>query len=148
MGEHEIVADEDLLSLNKIGHFIIVVKPAVVEPGAGHLSRPAADHAVIVGKVLVFAVDLPCVALDDFGVPAFGQLVDEQHVEHVLVPPVLDVSVRLVKMLGPCEGQVSMVAKIEVVFEQVVFHEGQYFLILGLVNRVVQKLVLEGNELD
>ncbi len=124
MGEHEIVADEDLLGLYKIWHFIVVIKPAVVEPSAGHLSRPAADHAVVVREVLVFAVDLPGVALDDFGVPAFRQLVDEQHVQHVLVPPVLDVSARLVEMLGPCEGQVSVVAKIKVVLEEVVFHEG------------------------
>jgi hypothetical protein len=148
MREHEIVADEDLFSLYKIGHFIIVIKPSVVEPGAGHLSRPATDHAVVVGEVLVFAVDLPGMALDDFGVPALRQLVDEQHVEHVLVPPVLDVSVGLVEMLGACEGQVSMVAKVEVVFEEVVFHEGQYFLVFGLVNGVVQELVLEGEELD
>ena len=76
----------------------------MIKPGAGHLSRPATDHTVVIGEVLIFAVDLPGVALDDFGVPAFRQLVDEQHVEHVLVPPVLEVSVRLVEMFGACEG--------------------------------------------
>ena len=42
----------------------------MVEPGACHLFRPAADHAVVIGVVLVLTVYFPYMALDDLDVPA------------------------------------------------------------------------------
>ena len=42
----------------------------MVEPGACHLFRPAADHAVVIGVILVLTVYFPYMALDDLDVPA------------------------------------------------------------------------------
>lgn len=93
------MTDEDFLGLDKVGHFVTLAQPPVIEPGTGHLLGSTTDHAVVVGEVLVLAVDLASVTLDDADVPAGGQLVGEEGSEHVLIPPVFVVGGGVVEVL-------------------------------------------------
>ena len=63
------MANEYLLSFNKIGHLMILTQTPMIEPSAGHLFRPATDHAVVVRKVFILAVYFTCVTLDHTNVP-------------------------------------------------------------------------------
>ena len=70
MREHKVVADEYFLCLNEIRHIIVLIQPSMVESSTGHLFRPAADHAVVIGVILVLTVYFPYMAVDDLDVPA------------------------------------------------------------------------------
>ena len=98
--EHEIMADEYFLGLHEVGHIVVLVESPMVEPCSGHFFRPAADHAVIVGEVLVLAVDFSYMSLDDPGVPTVVQFVLIKQLQHVLVPPEFFLSGALVEVSG------------------------------------------------
>lgn len=87
-------------------------------------------------------------ALDHSWGPAGGEVVLGEHVEHVFVPPELLVRLLVVEALGPGEGQILMVAEVEVVFQQLVPHKRHNPFILTLVDRVIQELMLKRDELD
>jgi len=69
------------------------------------------------------------VALYDRYSPALGQLIVVEHLEHTLVPKVLPFCGFLLDGLLIGEGEVSVIAEVEVVLEYVFSDLLQYFLV-------------------
>ena len=150
MREDVVVAYENLLGLDEIGTVEGVVDASAAEAGPRHVLAPTADCQVHVAEEARFVLDFPHVALHDRDPPGQRQPVTGEYLQQVLVPEVLALCghTRFRELLGVGEGDVLVVAEVEVVGQDSVFQPIQHFLALGLVERTVQEPMLEGDELD
>lgn len=148
MREEVIMADEYLLGLYEVGAVAVGVDASAVESGPRHELAPPADEAVVEGEVVVLAVDLLHVALDDGHPPAEGQAVVRKHRAHVLVPVVLALGALLMQQLLVGEGEVDIVAEVKVIVDDGIAQAFDDLFVFGLVDGAVEELMLEWDVLD
>ena len=67
-------------------------------------------------------------------------------VEHGLIPVEFAISCLFIHCLRPAQSQVLLVAEVEVVLEYLFPQKRYGFLILGLIDHLIEELVLEGDE--
>jgi len=77
-------------------------------------------------------------------IPAVLEFIVGEHFEHMLIPPKLLLSLLSIIGLGPSQGKILLIAKVKVLINQMLSHICDNFLILCLIDRVIQKLMLKG----
>jgi hypothetical protein len=147
MGEEVVMADEYLLGLYEIGRIAVGINAPTVEACPRHVLTPAADEAVVEGEVVILAVNLLHVSLDHRHSPAEWQFVVGEHLQHVLVPEVLPLRAPSLDGFLSSEGEIRPVAEVEVAIDDIVAQLLDHLLVLGLIDRAVEELVLEGDVL-
>jgi hypothetical protein len=120
VSEEEILADEDLFCLYKIGGIEVVVDASAIVPGPRHEFASPADETVVKGKVFGLAEEFPYVPLDDRHFPALRYLFSTKHHEHVLVPAIFPFCHSLLVYFLGGQGQIAAITKIKVVLDDVV----------------------------
>lgn len=137
------MADEDFLALDKVGSVEVVIDPSAVIASARHEFAASANHAIVEREVLIFAEELLDMSLDDGYAPALRELVVVEHAEHVLIPEVFAFCGSVLVYFLAGQGEVPLVAEVEVVLDYVLAELFQYLFILALVDYTIEVLVFE-----
>lgn len=114
MWEHEIMTDHYFLCLYKIWALEIIIKTSVIKPGSWHLFGSTTDDSVVKWEVLIFAINLSDMSLDDFNHEWFRYLVLDEHFEHGLIPPEFFLCFFRIEVFGSCECKILIIAEIKV----------------------------------
>jgi hypothetical protein len=145
--EEEIVADEYLFRLYEIGTVAIAIDSSVVKARARHEFAPPTDRTEVVGEIVVFTVNLLGIALDNRDTPTHGQVINDKHAQHVLIPKILAFSRLFMNLFLVGQREIGFIAKIEVIMYYTIAHFLDDLFVISLVDRFIQILMLERNKL-
>lgn len=148
MGKKVVVTDKYFLSLDKIRSVEVSIDSSTIESSARHVLASPANHTVVKGKIVIFAVEFLYMSLHNRDSPAQGESVVGKHRQHILVPKILPLSALLLHGFEVGESYVGPIAEIEVVVDDCLAHPFNDFLVFGLVDRPVEELMLEGDVFD
>lgn len=148
MREEVIMADEYFLGLDEVGTVAVGVYASAVESSPRHVLAPPADETVIEGEIIVLAVDLLHMPLDNGHPPAHRQPVMRKHRAHVLIPVILPLRAFLMQQLLVGEREVDVVTEVKVIVDDRLTQAFNDLLILSLVDGAVEELMLEWDVFD
>lgn len=148
MRKEVIVTNEYFLCLHEIGGVKIGINSSAIEPCPRHMFAPSAHYAIAEGEVIVFAVKFLHMSLHYRYSPAEWQFIMCKNSHHILVPEILPLRTLLLNSFEISERNVCPIAKVEIVVDDSFAHSLNDLLIFGLIDRTIEKLMLEGNVLN